>query len=519
MQEVNSKKSIILKINLLPVSERARKKEFVMNLQKVKAKENENSSLGVDVNLDIPRYKELLLVLKELESESIKENINSEFIEEANKLVKYWSFCTPDFSRGSTEEPSKVTTLGIYYSKDKKFRVMFDPKDLVRISPAMGQTSNLLPRIGLDFFVESLDILDIESEDKLLESLKKRAEESLSRAKNNENKSAKNVVDSHSYLDCFNNKAYKKEANKKIIKLFKKVIKSGFELYSNETIIFLKSWNDGVGRDVKDKLKKLSLESLEQKEDGLYVLFKKIYFFNKVLEKDDLHQCLNDTNVLKADYLSDIKLLERYIVINKEIFFDVLNILDEFSLAYQDNWLKTEGINGFKFKLLMEYPLYMMDHLYNNFKTYEDCKKFSSDWLEGALELSEGKFVIKFHRLVAYLDDKLFDFISNKHYKYTLVGVFPKSDEEYVGAFSKPKEGYRLVLESLDRLINDFNRISTVKLGNNKILVPRGSKSYIQGVLELKGSYDELKDIVENNLEEVEPEVLNNLKENHIVLD
>ena len=52
-----------------------------------------------------------------------------------------------------------------------------------------------------------------------------------------------------------------------------------------------------------------------------------------------------------------------------------------------------------------------------------------------------------------------------------------------------------------------------------KILVPRGAKSYIQGVLELKGSYDELKDIVENNLEEVEPEVLNDLKENHIVLE
>ena len=161
----------------------------------------------------------------------------------------------------------------------------------------------------------------------------------------------------------------------------------------------------------------------------------------------------------------------------------------------------------------------MMDSLYNDFKTYEDCEKFSSDLLEGALKLSEGKFAIKFHRLVAYLDDKLFDFISNKHYKYTLVGVFSKSKEDYAGAFSKPKEAYRLVLESLDLLIYDFDRISTVKLGNNKILVPRGAKSYIQGVLEMKGSYDELKDIVENNLEEVEPEVLNNLKENHIVLE
>lgn len=480
-----------------------------MELQKVNVKDFDPSTLKEGEILDIPRYQELSLVLKVLESETIKENINSEFVEEAKEFVRYWSISTPNFSRDTGEYSArKVTTLGIYYSKDKGFRVMFDPNNLDRTFPKSGKRTNLLPRIGLDFFVEYLDILDIESEDKLLKSLKKRVEESLSRAQNNDEKSAKDVVNSYLYLNCFNNKSYKKEANKKIIKLFKKIVKSGFELYSNETIIFLNNWNDGVGSDVKDKLKKLSLETLKQKEDGLYFLFKKIYFLNKVLEKDDLHQCLNDTNVLKSDYLSSIRLLERYIVINKEIFFDVLNILDEFSLAYQENWLKTEGINGFKFKLLMEYPLYMMDSLYNDFKTYEDCEKFSSDLLEGALKLSEGKFAIKFHRLVAYLDDKLFDFISNKHYKYTLVG-----------AFSKPKEGYRLVLESLDRLINDFDRISTAKLGNNKILVPRGSKSYIQGVLELNGSYDELKDIIENNLEEVEPEALNDLKENYLVLD
>ena len=491
-----------------------------MELKKVNVDDFDPSTLKEGPVLDIPQYRELSLVLKALESETIKDNINSEFVEEAKEFVRYWSISTPDFSRDTSEDSArKVSTLGIYYSEDKGFRVMFDPNNLDRTFPKSGKKTNLLPRIGLDFFVEYLDILDIESEDKLLKSLKKRVEESLSRAQNNDEKSAKDVVNSYLYLNCFNNKSYKKEANKKIIKLFKKIVKSGFELYSNETIIFLNNWNDGVGSDVKDKLKKLSLETLKQKEDGLYVLFKKIYFLNKVLEKDDLHQCLNDTNVLKADYLSSIRLLERYIVINKEIFFDVLNILDEFSLAYQENWLKTEGINGFKFKLLMEYPLYMMDFLYNDFKTYEDCEKFSSDLLEGALKLSEGKFAIKFHRLVAYLDDKLFDFISNKHYKYTLVGVFSKYKEDCAGAFSKPKEAYRLVLENLDLLIYDFDRISTVKLGNNKILVPRGAKSYIQGVLELKGSYDELKNIVENNLEEVEPEVLNNLKENHIVLE
>ena len=67
-------------MNLLPVSKRARKKDFVMNLQKNKVEEFDSSSLKDVKNLDIPGYCELLLVLNELESESIKENINSKFI-------------------------------------------------------------------------------------------------------------------------------------------------------------------------------------------------------------------------------------------------------------------------------------------------------------------------------------------------------------------------------------------------------------------------------------------------------
>ena len=45
MQEVNSKKSIILKTNLLPVSKRARKKEILMELQKVNVKDFDPSTL------------------------------------------------------------------------------------------------------------------------------------------------------------------------------------------------------------------------------------------------------------------------------------------------------------------------------------------------------------------------------------------------------------------------------------------------------------------------------------------
>ena len=57
-----------------------------MNLQKNKVEEFDISSLKDVKNLDVPGYCELFLVLKELESELIKENINSEFVKEADKL-------------------------------------------------------------------------------------------------------------------------------------------------------------------------------------------------------------------------------------------------------------------------------------------------------------------------------------------------------------------------------------------------------------------------------------------------
>lgn len=132
-----------------------------MELQKVNVDNFDPSTLKDGQVLDIPQYRELSLVLKALESETIKENINSEFVEEAKEFVRYWSISTPDFSRDTNEDSArKVTTLGIYYSEDKGFRVMFDPNNLDRTFPKSGKKTNLLPRIGLDFFVEYLDILD-----------------------------------------------------------------------------------------------------------------------------------------------------------------------------------------------------------------------------------------------------------------------------------------------------------------------------------------------------------------------
>lgn len=158
-----------------------------MELQKVNVKDFDPSTLKEGEILDIPRYQELSLVLKALESEVIKDNINSEFVKGAKSLIEEWSISVPNYSRpleGEIVEERKTTTLGVYYSKDKNFRVMLDPQNIDRIHLVKGNTGDLLPRIGFDFFVEYLDSLDLSSEDSFIKSLKDRVEyrQSLSKS-------------------------------------------------------------------------------------------------------------------------------------------------------------------------------------------------------------------------------------------------------------------------------------------------------------------------------------------------
>lgn len=125
-----------------------------MELKKVNVKDFDPSSLKDGQVLDIPRYQELSLVLKALESETIKDNINSEFIEEAKEFVRYWSISTPDFSRDTSEySAKKVTTLGIYYSEDKGFRVMFDPNNLDGKFPKSGKKQTFFLESALIFLL------------------------------------------------------------------------------------------------------------------------------------------------------------------------------------------------------------------------------------------------------------------------------------------------------------------------------------------------------------------------------
>ena len=65
----------------------------------------------------------------------------------------------------------------------------------------------------------------------------------------------------------------------------------------------------------------------------------------------------------------------------------------------------------------------------------------------------------------------------------------------------------------------NFFELTSNSVLNKKVIVPIGFKDFIVGFLKLSLFNNEKINIIQNNLEEVEPEVLNDLKENHIVLE
>ena len=73
--------------------------------------------------------------------------------------------------------------------------------------------------------------------------------------------------------------------------------------------------------------------------------------------------------------------------------------------------------------------------------------------------------------------------------------------------------------EKLSSVINEnFFELTSNSVLNKKVIVPIGFKDFIVGFLKLSLFDNEKINIIQNNLEEVEPEVLNNLKENYLVL-
>lgn len=486
-----------------------------MELQKVNVKDFDLSTLKEGEILDIPRYQELSLVLKTLESETIKDNINSEFIQGLKSLIEEWSISTPDYSRpleGEVVEERKTSTLGIYYSKDKNFRVMFDPKNIDRIHLVKGNTGDLLPRIGFDFFVEYLDSLDLSSEDSFIKSLKKRVEyrQSLSKnkLKNSSKKSkAKDIVESYHYLEQFGNTSYHKEAEKMIVDLFKSAKKENFDLHRNETIIFYGNLHDLLSKDVKDKVKKLVYDLWKSEQGSLFELFKKIFVSNKILDKEELHKYLKE--VFLKDCVSNLKKwpISSSSTLDKIEFSEVLMIVDEFSSYYHLKEEDLKNVDEFKFRFLNEYSILKLKEFYNDFEEEKDCKQLFVDLFEQSLRFSEGKLAIKFQSLSLLSNYLLLDMISDKGYKYSLIGTSARSEEDY-----------RMTMDELNRLSNNLKNYSSNVKAAQTILVPEGSKDYLKGVAKLKGSDDTFIELIEKSLDEVKSDCLNNIKENYLLI-
>lgn len=486
-----------------------------MELQKVNVKDFDPSSLKDGRVLDIPRYQELSLVLKALESETIKDNINSEFIAEVVSLIDEWSISTPDYSRplkGEVVEERKTTTLGVYYSEDKNFRVMFEPNHIDRIHLVKGNTSDLLPRIGFDFFVEYLDSLDVSSEDNLIKSLKDRVEYRLLSSKNELKNSSKNVkakyiVESYHYLEQFDNKFYHKEVMKKIVDLFKCAKKENFDLRRSETIVFYGNLHDLLSTDIKDKVKKMVYDLWKQEQGTSFDLFKKIFISNKVLDKEELYKYLEEVFLTKG--VSSLKKwpLSSSFIIDKYEFLDVLMILDIFSSHHKLKEDELKNIDEFKFKILNEYSILKLKEFYNDFEGEKDYKQLFVDLLEQALRFSEGKLAVKFQSLSLLDNYLLLDILSKNGYKYSLVGTSARSEEDY-----------RMTMDELNRLSSNLTNYSFEENNKQTILVPKGSKDYLKGAAKLKCLDDTFIELIEKNLDEVELDSLKEIEENYLLI-
>ena len=74
------------------------------------------------------------------------------------------------------------------------------------------------------------------------------------------------------------------------------------------------------------------------------------------------------------------------------------------------------------------------------------------------------------------------------------------------------------MMDELNRLSNNLTSYSSEENNNQTILVPKGSKEYLKGVSKLKGLDDTFIELIEKNLDEVELDRLNEIKENYLLI-
>ncbi len=504
-------------MNLLPVVKRVRKKEFVMNLQKIKEfvvnlqkvkdEEFDSSSLKDVKNLDIPGYCELLLVLKELESESIKENINSKFIEEAKKL----------------KDDISGFEFGIYYSVNNGFVFKYDPRNIPVYSQSEYINLNQMPRLGFDFFIENIDNLNTSSPEDMLESLIEYTKKSLSEFNKNKTNygqtmystSSEKIKRKYSYLEFFRNQNCHQNLKESVLYDFNKAKNISF-LSFGETIYLRANIHEETPDDILEEVKKLTKNLWGEHNGDIKLLMRAMVASKMFLEKSDLDFYLESVFLNETPYVFSYPKNSN---LSRKLYLLAIDIIRDFEKEHCQTIEKKDKLNKFKLKIIQGKSFFGLYSLYNDLKTEDDYINLFKDLLVPSSILSKKSIMVD----VKGLDFMKFDI--NK-----LMSVSKDTDcniEFFVSSFKDdfneidaPVRIKNLFLsEKLSSVMNEnFLELISNSVLNKKVIVPIGFKDFIVGFLKLSLFNNEKINIIQNNLEEVEPEVLNNLKENYLVL-
>ena len=491
----------------MPVNERVGKKEFVMNLQKNKVEEFDISSLKDVKNMDIPGYCELFLVLKELESELIKENINSEFVEEADKL----------------KNNNLGFEFGVYYSVNNGFVLKFDPRNIPVYSQSENIDLNKIPRLGFDFFIENIYNLNTSSPEGMLESLIEHTKKSLSEFNKNKNDSGKTmygtsnekIIQKYSYLEFFRNQHCHQNIKESILHNFNKAKNINF-LSFGETIYLRANIHEETPDDILEEVKKLTKNLWGEHNGDIKLLMRAMVASKMFLEKSDLDFYLESVFLKETPYVFSYPKNSN---LSRELYLLAIDIIRDFEKEYCQTIEKKDKLNKFKLKIIQGKSFFGLYSLYNDLKMEDDYINLFKDLLVPSSILSKKSIMVD----VKGLDFMKFDI--NK-----LMSVSKDTDcniEFFVSSFKDdfneidaPVPIKNLFLsEKLSSVMNEnFFELTSNSVLNKKVIVPIGFKDFIVGFLKLSLFNNEKINIIQNNLEEVEPEVLNNLKENYLVL-
>lgn len=308
-----------------------------MNLQKNKVEEFDISSLKDVKNLDVPGYCELFLVLKELESELIKENINSEFVKEADKL----------------KNNNLGFEFGVYYSVNNGFVLKFDPRNIPVYSQSENIDLNKIPRLGFDFFIENIYNLNTSSPEGMLESLIEHTKKSLSEFNKDKNDSGKTmygtsnekIIQKYSYLEFFRNQDCHQNIKESILHNFNKAKNINF-LSFGETIYLRANIHEETPDDILEEVKKLTKNLWGEHNGDIKLLMRAMVASKMFLEKSDLDFYLESVFLNETPYAFSYPKNSN---LSRELYLLAIDIIRDFEKEHCQTIEKKDKLNKFSY--------------------------------------------------------------------------------------------------------------------------------------------------------------------------